>query len=149
MKLSNKSIITVLLILLVACSVLLYINYSKKIFLQKNVDLIFTDAISKSMGGLAMDYSKIDNIQKLKYYEQTLSNLHDALNIFHLTSYKKYDNLFLALNRLYFHLLENPSDDYEIEVKSNIFEFLGKIMVVPDDSQLLSDFNHFLDSKNK
>lgn len=44
-------------------------------------------------------------------------------------------------------MLRNQNENYEIEDKLYIFEFLGKILVYPDDNQLISDFNLFLDSK--
>jgi hypothetical protein len=45
--------------------------------------------------------------------------------------------------------LKKQGENYEIEDAGHIFEFLGKILVYPYDNQKISDFNSFLDSKNK
>jgi hypothetical protein len=117
--------------------------------IQKEVDRSFTTDISDAMGGLSIDYSKISASEKAYYYYQTVSNLHDALNIFYITSYKDNENLFHALDRLYTYLTKNYADSYDIEDKLYIYEFLGKVMVFPDDEVLISDFESFLDNKSK
>lgn len=149
MKISRRLQFVILFLLLSILSLLLFIEKSEKEkdVLQKKVDLVFTNSISDSMFGLSMDYSKLDDEQKIQFYYQTLYNLHDALEVFNVSSYRKYNNLFLTLNRLYTFLLRNKNDNFEIEDKLYIFEFLGKMLVYPDDNQLISDFNHFLDSK--
>jgi hypothetical protein len=57
--------------------------------------------------------------------------------------------LFHALDRLYTYLTKNYADSYDIEDKLYIYEFLGKVMVFPDDEVLISDFESFLDNKSK
>lgn len=148
MKLSKKIRSIILIILLIISSVLLLITKSQKDVLQERIDLVFTDAISDSMGGLNKDYSKLNLDEKSQLYYQTMSNLHDALEVFHATSYRKYDDMFLVLNKLYIHLLTNKDTSYEIKHKLYIFEFLGKILVFPEDIKLITDFNNFLDGKD-
>jgi hypothetical protein len=149
MKKSKKIMLFSLIILLIISSVLLFVGKTEKDVLQKNIDLVFTNAVSDSMGGLSMDYDKIDTEEKIRCYYQTLSNLHDALEVFHISSYKEYNELFQTLNRLYIYILKNKGENYEIDDKLSIFNFLGKVLVYPDDNQLISDFNSFLDSKSK
>ncbi len=143
----RKNIVPILIILLLLSFTLLYIVKSEKDVLQKNVDLVFTNAISDSMNGINLDYSGISTNEKVRCYYQTVSNLNDALNIFHSTSYKEYDNLFQALNHLYIFLIDNYGETYEIEDKLYIFEFLGKVMVYPEDKELISEFDRYLDNK--
>jgi len=144
----KKSIILPLYaLLLIITLVILFIIKSEKDVLQKNMDLIFTNAISDSMSGLSKGYSEIDNNQKIQYYYQIITNLKEALDVFHVSSYKEYDDFFKTLNRLYIYLLENHNATYEIGGQSYIFEFLSKIMVYPDDNKLISDFNSYLDER--
>ncbi|MDF2908385.1 MAG: hypothetical protein K0R34_3706, partial [Herbinix sp.] len=127
--------------------VLLFIVKSEKDELQRNIDRTFTNAISDSMSGLSKDYSKLSTDEKIQCYYQTFSNLKDAMEVFHVSSYKEYDNFFQALNHLYIYLLENHNENYEINNKLFIFEFLGKVLVYPNDEQLISDFNNSLNNK--
>ncbi len=149
MKISKNMMLFSLTILLIISSVLLFIGKIEKDGLQKEIDLVFTNAISDAMGGLSMDYDKIDTEEKIRCYYQSLSNLHDALEVFHISSYREYNELFQTLNRLHTYILKNKSENYEIDDKLTIYEFLVKILFYPDDNQLISDFNIFLDSKNK
>lgn len=149
MKILRKNMLPILVLLLIITSVILLIIKSEKDVLQKNIDVTFTNAISDSMSGLSKDYIKIDTNQKIQYYYLTVTNLSDALDVFYVTSYKDYDNFFQILNRLYIYLLENHNENYEIDGQLYIFEFLGKVLVYPDDNQLISDFNNYLDEKTK
>ena len=149
MKISKKIMLFSLIILLIISSVILFLGKTEKDVLQKKIDLVFTNAISDSMGGLSMGYDKIDTEEKIRCYYQTLSNLHDALEVFYISSYREYNELFQTLNRLYIYILRNKGDNYEIDDKLSILTFLGKALVYPDDNQLISDFNSFLDSKSK
>ncbi|MGB4439310.1 MAG: hypothetical protein WBJ13_08840, partial [Sedimentibacter sp.] len=56
--------------------------------MQKNIDLIFTNAITDSMNGLSKGYNEIDNNQKVQYYYLIITNLKDALDVFNISSYK-------------------------------------------------------------
>ena len=115
--------------------------------MQRNIDLTFTNAISDSMSGLSKDYSKLSTDEKIQCYYQTISNLKDAMEVFHVSSYKEYDDLFQALNHLYIYLLKNHNENYEIDNTLYIYEFLLKVLVYPNDEQLISDFNNFLNNK--
>ncbi len=147
MKKQNK-FTTILVLLLVIILVILVKIKSEKDLMQKSIDLAFTNAISDSMSGLSKDYSKIDTNEKIQYYYQTVTNLKDASDIFYSTSYKDYDEYFNVLNRLYIYLLQNINE-YEIEGQSEIFEFLAKSLSLPDDNQVISNFNGYLDTKKK
>ncbi len=147
MKKQNK-FTTILVLLLVITIVILVKIKSEKDLMQKSIDLAFTNAISDSMSGLSKDYSKIDTNEKIQYYYQTVTNLKDASDIFYSTSYKDYDEYFNVLNRLYIYLLQNINE-YEIEGQSEIFEFLAKSLSLPDDNQVISNFNGYLDTKKK
>ena len=149
MKNPKKYMMPVLVLLLSITAVMLFMVKQNKDVLQKSIDLTFTNAISDSMSGLSKDYSKIDDDEKIQFYYQTVTNLKDALDVFHVTSYKDYDKYFETLNRLYIYLLENKNERYEIKGQLHIFEFLGKSLVFPDDSQVISDFNAYLDEKAK
>mgnify|MGYP000846718420 FL=1 len=149
MKNPKKNMTHILGLLLSVAVVMLFMMKYNKDALQKGIDLNFINAVSDSMGGLSKDYSKIDSDEKIRNYYQTVTNLKDALDVFHITSYKDYDEYFEILNRLYIYLLENKNDNYEIKGQSHIFEFLGKSLVYPDDSQVISDFNTYLDEKAK
>ena len=145
MKDFKKNMIPILSLLLIFAFVMMFMMKQNKDVLQKSIDHTFTNAVSDSMSGLSMDYSKIDADEKIQYYYHTVANLRDALDVFHVTSYKKYDKYFETLNRLYIYLLENKNERYEIKGQSHIFEFLGKSLAYPDDIQLISDFNDYLD----
>lgn len=149
MKNPKKNIMLVLGLLLSVAAVMLFMMKQNNDVLQKSIDITFTNAVSDSMGGLSKDYSKIDADEKIQYYYQTVTNLKDALDVFHVTSYKDYDKYFEILNRLYIYLLENKNERYEIKGQLHIFEFLGKSLVYPDDSQVISDFNAYLDENAK
>lgn len=149
MKISKKIMLFSLIILLIISSVLLSEAKIKRDVLQKNIDNIFTNAVSDSMGGLSMDYDKIDTEEKIRFYYQTLSNLYDALEVFHISSYRENKELYQTLNRLYIHILRNKGENYEIDDQQSILNFLVKIVFYSDDDQLISDFNSFLDNKSK
>jgi hypothetical protein len=144
MKILKRFLLPILILILI---VLLFFVKSEKDVMQRNIDLTFTNAISDAMGGLSKDYSKLSTDEKIQCYYQTFSNFKDAMEVFHVSSYKKYDNLIQALNHLYIYLLENHNENYEIDNKLYIFEFLGKVLVYPNDEQLISDFNNFLNNK--
>ncbi len=144
MKILKRFLLPILILILV---ILLFFVKSEKDVMQRNIDLTFTNAISDAMGGLSKDYSKLSSDEKIQFYYQTFSNLKDAMEVFHVSSYKEYDNLFQTLNHLYIYLLENRNENYEIDNQLYIFEFLGKVLVYPNDEQLISDFNNFLNNK--
>lgn len=146
---SRKVWTTIFAILLVLSLIFLLVTKSQKDRLQKDMDLIFTNAISDAMGGINKDYSKLNYDDKVQLYYQTVSNLHDAMEAFHSTSYKEYDSMLLALNQLYLYLLENKDETYEIDDTLRIFEFLGKVMVFPEDEKLISDFMDLIEAKRK
>ncbi len=144
MKILKRFLLPILILILI---VLLFFVKSEKDVMQRNIDLTFTNAISDAMGGLSKDYSKLSSDEKIQCYYQTFSNLKDAMEVFHVSSYKEYDNLFQTLNHLNIYLLENRNENYEIDNQLYIFEFLGKVLVYPNDEQLISDFNNFLNNK--
>ncbi|MDF2944874.1 MAG: hypothetical protein K0S01_3732 [Herbinix sp.] len=144
MKKLKKFLLPILIVILI---VLLFIVKSEKDVMQRNIDLTYTNAISDAMSGISKDYSKLSTDEKVQYYYQTFFNLRDAMEVFNVSSYKEYDNLFLALNHLYIYLLDNRNENYEIDNTLYIFEFLGKSLVYPNDEQLISDFNNFLSNK--
>lgn len=113
MKISKKIMLFSLIILLILSLVLLFVGKTEKDVLQKKIDLVFTNAISDSMGGLSIGYDKIDTEEKIRCYYQTLSNLHDALEVFYISSYREYNELFQTLNRLYIYILRNKGDKSE------------------------------------
>lgn len=141
MRKLKKFLLPIIILILI---VLLFIVKSEKDVMQRNIDLTFTNAISDSMSGLSKDYSKLSTDEKIQYYYQTFSNLKDAMEVFSISSYKEYEDLFQALNHLYIYLLKNRNENYEIDNKLYIYEFLGKVLVYPNDEQLISDFNNFL-----
>ncbi len=159
MSIVKKLATPVLLLLLIV----LALQYSEVKFksetLQKNADIIFYKAIRDTMGGLGIDYDKTDKEQKLQSYYQITSNLYDAMEVFFITSYNDNEDLYKVLNSLYIYLLERygiadtltmeaeDESKYEIEDRLTIFEFLGKLIVYPEDKQITSDFKNFLDGK--
>lgn len=149
MKNYKKYSIPIFGFLLTFSIVILFLMKQNKDVLQKSMDNVFKNAVSDSMSGLSKDYSKIDADEKIQYYYQAVTNLKDALDVYHNTSYKDYDKYFEILNRLYIYLLENKNRNYEIRGQTQIFEFLGKSLVYPDDSQLISNFNAYLDEMSK
>ena len=146
MKILKRFMLPILILILI---ILLFFVKSEKDVMQRKIDLTFTNAIRDAMGGLSRDYNKLSTDEKIQCYYQTLYNLKDAIEVFHVSSYKKYDNVFQTLNHLYIYLLENRNENYEIDNQSYIFEFLGKVMVYPNDEQLISDFNNFLNYNKK
>ncbi|MDF2538834.1 MAG: hypothetical protein K0S76_1855 [Herbinix sp.] len=144
----RKNLIHILIILLIATSVMLFIVKSEKEVLQKNMDLAFTNAISDTMHGLGMDFDKMEVNNRIQYYYLAITNLKDALDLFHNTSYKEYDNLFQALLQLYSYWLPSDNGDYIIEDKLYIFEFLGKALVYPEDEKLITEFYNFIEQKD-
>jgi hypothetical protein len=117
--------------------------------IQKEVDISFVNDITDAMDGLSKDYSKISTSEKTYYYYKTVSNLHDARSIFYITSYKDHSNLYQVLDRLYTYLTKNYADSYDIEDKLYIHDLLGKVMAFPEDDELISEFETFLNNKNK
>lgn len=149
-KKHSKTII--LIILLIICSVALYINWVEKEALQKRADEVFTNTISEAMTGAAMDYSKLSVDEKIQFYYKMFYHLKDAQDIFHSTTYKEQDELYSAINQLYIYLLERRSESseyYEIEDGGYIYQFFGKVLVFPDDSELIEEFNTFIANKRK
>ena len=147
MKTLNKYILLILVLLLIVTSTLILKTSAEKKVLQKNIDNIYINAISDSMDGLTKDYNLINTNEKIELYYKTLSNLRDALDVFYFTSYKEYNDLFITLNNLYIYLLENRNESYEINNDLYIHEFLGTILVSPDDKQKINDFNNSIGSK--
>ena len=147
MKTLNKYILLILVLLLIVTSTLILKTSAEKKVLQKNIDNIYINAISDSMDGLTKDYNLINTNEKIELYYKTLSNLRDALDVFYFTSYKEYNDLFITLNNLYIYLLENRNESYEINNNLYIQEFLGTILVSPDDKQKINDFNNSIGSK--
>lgn len=145
-KIFKKYILAVML--LVTLIFLIKIK-SEKDTLQEKLDFIFTNSITESTVGLAMDYSKMRTEDKVQFYNQTLINLKHALDVFNTTSYKKYDDLFMVLSKLYIYLLEIRNTSYDIAKPNYIYEFLSKILVYPDDNQTIKEFNEFLIDKLK
>ena len=146
MKILKRFMLPILILILI---VLLFFVKSEKDVMQRKIDLTFTNSIRDAMGGLSKDYSKLSTDEIIQCYYQTLYNLKDAVEVFHVSSYKEYDNVFQTLNNLYIYLLENRNENYEIDNQLYIFEFLGKVMVYPNDEQLISDFNNFLNYNKK
>ncbi len=101
MKILKRFLLPILILILI---VLLFLVKSEKDVMQRNIDLTFTNAISDAMGGLSKDYSKLSSDEKIQCYYQTFSNLKDAMEVFHVSSYKEYDNLYQTLNHLYIYL---------------------------------------------
>ena len=66
MKNPKKYMMPVLVLLLSITAVMLFMVKQNKDVLQKSIDLTFTNAISDSMSGLSMDYSKIDADEKIQ-----------------------------------------------------------------------------------
>lgn len=145
----SKIVISILVVLLMISLSSLYIIKSERDVLQKNIDYNFKKSLSDSIVGLGIDNSKLDTNDKIRYYYHGISKLYDALNVFHTTSYKENNEMFQTLNRLYIYLLKQENDTYLIDNKLTILEFLGKVMVFPDNKELISDFNIFLDEQSK
>jgi hypothetical protein len=124
---------------------------SEKNAMQKRVDQNFVEAISDSMSGLSKDYSMLSNEEKIKNYYQTICGLKNAQNCFHITSYKEKEGMFEALNGLYIYLLEydHKNNDYEIEDKSYIYDTIWKIVGQPENEELTTEFNSFIENKKK
>lgn len=121
---------------------------SERDALQKSVDLAYVNAITKSMDGLSRDYTSIDNNEKIQLYYKTLYYLESAINAFESTSYEEYNNLFYSLNNLYHYLIQNTNENYEIRNKGNIYEFLAKVVVSPEDNIRIDDFNKYFESQD-
>ncbi len=141
MKILKRFMLPILILILI---VLLFFAKSEKDVMQRNIDLTFTNLIRDAMVGLSMDYSKLSTDEKIQCYYQTFYNLEGAIEVFHFSSYKEYDNLFQTLNHIYIYLLENRNENYEVDNQLYIFKFLGKVLVYPNDEQLISDFNNLL-----
>ncbi len=147
MNIIRKNLLKIIAVLCFVIVFLLYKVSCEKNVLQKNMDFIFTNSISDAAGGLSKDYDQMDSVQIIQCYDQTLYNLYDAQEVFYQTSYKKYDDLFYTLNRIYFYIMDHHSERYEIENQGRIYEFLTKVICYPEDDQLIDDFNRFLDSQ--
>lgn len=151
MKISRNAIQVLLVILLFIISVSLYIVKSEKDAMQKRVDQNFVGAISDSMSGLSVDYNKLSYEEKIKSYYKTIYGLKNAQDCFHISSYKKNEGMFEALNGLYIYLLayNHKNNDYEIEDKSYIYDTIWKIVGQPEDKKLTTKFNAFIENKKK
>lgn len=148
MKISSKTTLTVLIILL---SFSLFMLFSKYDSMQKGVDQIFYTAINDSTSGLAKDYSKLSNDEKTRIYYQTINGLKTAQDTFYLTSYKEHEGVFQVINELYIYLLiyDTKKDDYEIEDRTYIYDTIWKMVWQPENEELVREFNKFIDDKKK
>ncbi|MDF2842410.1 MAG: hypothetical protein K0R00_836 [Herbinix sp.] len=143
---------TILIVLLLICLVALYINWSEKEAMQKRVDEVFTNTISRAMTGAAMDYRKLSVDEKIQYYYQMFYQLRDAQDIFHSTTYKENDKLYSAIDQLYIYLLEKRyegNEYYEIEDAGYIYKFFARVLVFPEESESIDEFNAFIANKRK
>ena len=143
---------TILIVLLLICSVALYINWSEKEAMQKRVDEIFTNTMLEAIKGSTMDYSKLSVDEKIQYYYQMYYQLRDAQDIFHSTTYREYDNLYSAINQLYIYLLERSYESneyYEIEDAGYIYKFFSRVLAFPEESESIDEFNTFIANKRK
>lgn len=144
MKKNSKYLIILFVVLFFSSSSLLIINYSEKARLQKDIDQIYINAINDSMSGLSKSYDKLDENQRIIRHNEILTNLKDALEVFHLTSYQEEDEIFLVLNELYIKLLINQHDNnYFVENSGYLYGLLGEILFFPNNNQD-EDLNSFL-----
>lgn len=160
-RIVKKLGVPVLILLLVITNIQLLEVKSESKSQQKKADIIYFKAISDTMEGINLNCSNVNREQKIQGFYQMLYNLKDAMEVFFITSYKENEDIYGVLNKLYIYLLENyvlPAEgeanlgkgiqnDYVIENSLSIFEYLGKIMVYPNDKQVIADFNEFLDGR--
>jgi hypothetical protein len=117
--------------------------------LQKRVDLSFIDAINKSMDGVNVDYSELDNNTKIYYYHLLEYNLQHAMDLFFNSSYKDNQELYNVIQKLHFFIKDNYGDDYTIEedVSYNIYKHLIQIMFNPNNMEAIEGLKSFIKDK--
>lgn len=101
-------------------------------------DQIFRGSLSQAQSGFAMDYSKMNEDEKIFHYLQTSSSLSTAINMIDLTSYndiKNRNNLFEAIYSLYWCMTRSDSRAAILAKKDIIYKYLTEIMLNLDDEK--------------
>ena len=101
-------------------------------------DQIFRGSLSQAQSGFAMDYSKMNEDEKIFYYLKTSSSLSSAINMIDLTSYnnkKNRNNLFDAIYSLYWCMTQSDSRAAILAKEDIIYKYLTQIMLNPDDEK--------------
>ncbi len=101
-------------------------------------DQIFRGSLSQAQSGFRMDYSKMNEDEKINYYMQTSSSLSTAINMIDLTSYnnkKNRNDLFDAIYSLYWCMTRSDSRAAILAKEDIIYKYLTQIMLNPDDEK--------------
>ncbi len=101
-------------------------------------DQIFRGSLSQAQSGFRMDYSKMNEDEKINYYMQTSSSLSTAINMINLTSYnnkKNRNDLFDAIYSLYWCMTRSDSRAAILAKEDIIYKYLTQIMLNPDDEK--------------
>lgn len=101
-------------------------------------DQIFRANLSHAQAGFGMDYSKMNEDEKIFYYLQTSSSLSTAINMIDLTSYndiKNRNDLFGAIYSLYWCMTRSDSREAILAKSDIIYKYLTEIMLNPYDEK--------------
>lgn len=139
MKSSEKILWPILIIALVTVFILKFENNR----LQQEIDTIYIKSIGNSIDGLSKDYDLVDDIEKTQLYYSSLYNLETAIDVFNLTTYKENKDLFSSLNNLhaYLYLRQNPNDNFEIDNRSFIYDFLTNVIADSKYNPKIDEFD--------
>lgn len=139
MKSSEKILWPILSIALVTVFILKFENNR----LQQEIDTIYIKSIGNSIDGLSKDYDLVDDIEKTQLYYSSLYNLETAIDVFNLTTYKENKDLFSSLNNLHanLYLRQNPNDNFEIDNRSFIYDFLTNVIADSKYNPKIDEFD--------
>lgn len=127
-----------LTILLIISIVFAFCTYEKLNDKTKLANQIFIGNLSVAKSGFGVDYSKLNEDQKMFYYLQISSSLGIAMNTLDLTSYndiKNRNELFIAINDLYWCMTRSDSRKEILTDRALVYKYLSEIILNAEDEK--------------
>lgn len=148
LKASWKNILVITITVLIVLIVLLSKAYIREDTLQEQVNNAFGESLSLALGGLNIDYSKIDETSKVYHYSEVIAGLGAAEGLIDFTSYKDVRELSYTLQNLKLFLIQNYSSGFSfgLEEQIDIYNFLLEIMLNPTDEDAITKLEEYIDS---
>jgi hypothetical protein len=147
-KASWKNILITTITILIILIVLLSKAYIREDTLQRQVNNAFGESLSLALGGLNIDYSKIDETSKVYHYSEVIAGLGAAEGLIDFTSYKDVRELSYTLQNLKLFLIQNYYSGFSfgLEEQIDIYNLLLEIMLNPTDEDAITRLEKYIDS---
>ena len=149
-KASWKNILITTITILIILIVLLSKAYIREDTLQRQVNNAFGESLGLALGGLNIDYSKIDETSKVYHYSEVITGIGAAEGLIDFTSYKDVKGLSYTLYNLKLFLIQNYSSgsgfSFELEKQIDIYNLLLEIMLNPVDEDAITKLEEYIDS---